>query len=150
MNATILLVEDNPYDADLVIRALRKRNLAEKVARANDGQEALDFFFGPGATESSIASIRVVFLDLKMPKVGGIEVLQKLKSDERTRLIPIVMLTSSQENRDLLESYRLGANSYIVKPMNFEEFAQIIGDMGVYWAERNHLPEKASGSFQSS
>jgi len=149
MNAhpEILLVEDNPYDADLVIRALRKRNLAEKVTRANDGQEALDFFFGAGSTDAS-GSIKVVFLDLKMPKVGGLEVLQKLKSDNRTRCLPVVMLTSSQENCDVQECYRLGANSYIVKPMKFEDFAQIIGDLGTYWVERNHLPDKSSRNFQ--
>ena len=135
-NFDILLVEDNPNDADLILRALRKKSLADLVARARDGQEALDFFFA----QPHMPCVRVILLDLKMPKVSGLEVLRQIKADPRTKCIPVVVLTSSQARSDILECYRLGANSYIVKPMELRELTQVIGDLGTYWVRSNHLP----------
>lgn len=131
----ILLVEDNPRDVEMTLRALKKRNLANHVRVVKDGAEALDFFFSTGADvgRSPHQTPKVVMLDLKLPKVSGLEVLKKLKSDERTRNIPVVVLTSSQEEKDMVESYRLGVNSYIVKPVDFDKFAEAIGEMGFYW-----------------
>src|SRR5579884_293497 len=133
--AEILLVEDNPNDVELTLRALRKQNLDNKVFVVRDGAEALEFIFASGAYASRKveAKPKVVFLDLKLPKVDGIEVLRRVKADERTRAIPVVMLTSSQEERDVLETYRLGVNSYIVKPVDFSNFVHAVGELGVYW-----------------
>ena len=131
----ILLVEDNPSDAELTLRALRKHNLANCVTHMKDGAEVMDLFFpGEGSPEpnSSLAP-KLVLLDLKLPKVDGIEVLRALKANERTRHIPVVILTSSREDQDLRECYRLGANSYIVKPVDFESFVKVVGDLGLYW-----------------
>lgn len=138
----ILLVEDNPHDAELALRALRKNNLANKVHVAKDGAEALDFIFGAGPTGAGRAGngIKVILLDLKLPKVDGIEVLRRVKSDERTRSIPVVVLTSSHEDRDVVESYKLGVNSYIVKPVEFETFVQAVTDLGFYWLLLNKAP----------
>jgi CheY-like chemotaxis protein len=138
----ILLVEDNPHDAEMTLRAFRKANLANRVQHARDGAEALEFIFGSGddAGERIHLRPRVILLDIKLPKVDGIEVLRALKSDERTRLIPVVMLTSSKEERDVVESYRLGANSYIVKPVGFEKFASVVTELGLYWAIVNEPP----------
>lgn len=138
----ILLVEDNPHDAELALRALRKNNLANKVHVAKDGAEALDFIFGAGPTGVGRAGngIKVILLDLKLPKVDGIEVLRRVKSDERTRSIPVVVLTSSHEDRDVVESYKLGVNSYIVKPVEFETFVQAVTDLGFYWLLLNKAP----------
>ena len=140
--AEILLVEDNPNDVELTLRALRKQNLASKVFVVRDGAEALDFIFASGAYASRKieAKPKVVLLDLKLPKVDGIEVLRRVKTDERTRGIPVVMLTSSQEERDVAETYRLGVNSYIVKPVDFSNFVHAVGELGVYWNMLNHLP----------
>ncbi|MDV3309585.1 MAG: response regulator [Cyclobacteriaceae bacterium] len=131
----ILIVEDNLYDAELTIRALRKQNLANKLIHLRDGAEALDFLFANGKYASRNPDFvpRVVFLDLKMPKVDGIEVLRKIKSDPRTRSIPVVILTSSAEDPDVKRCYDLGANSYIVKPVEFENFVRIVTDLGLYW-----------------
>ena len=131
----ILLVEDNPQDVEMTLRALKKRNLANQVHVAKDGAEALDFLFGTGAYASRDMNHvpKVVLLDLKLPKVSGLEVLKKLKADERTRTIPVVVLTSSQEERDMVESYRLGVNSYIVKPVDFDKFVDSVGEIGLYW-----------------
>ncbi|HLT82309.1 MAG TPA: response regulator [Cyclobacteriaceae bacterium] len=131
----ILIVEDNLYDAELTIRALRKQNLANKLIHLRDGAEALDFLFANGkyADRNPEFIPRVVFLDLKMPKVDGIEVLRKIKSDARTRSIPVVILTSSAEDPDVKRCYDLGANSYIVKPVEFENFVRIVSDLGLYW-----------------
>ena len=131
----ILLAEDNPHDAEMTMRALRKINFANKMHWAKDGQEALDFLFG-----TPPQSPKLVMLDIKMPKVDGIEVLRRIKSDERTRAIPVVVMTSSNEERDVLDSYRLGVNSYIVKPIAFDEFLQRVGDVGQYWTLHNTPP----------
>jgi len=138
----ILLVEDNPSDVELTLRALKKRNLANKVHVVKDGAEALEFIFGTGTyAERDINQIpKVILLDLKLPKVDGLEVLRKVKSDERTKVIPVVVLTSSKEESDLVESYRLGANSYITKPVDFDKFAQIVSEMGLYWLLVNQPP----------
>jgi CheY-like chemotaxis protein len=131
----ILLVEDNPNDAELTLRALKKHHLANKVLHVKDGAEALEFLFANGAYDQRKIenTPRVILLDLKLPKVSGLEVLRKVKSDERTRVIPVVVLTSSREDRDLEECYALGVNSYIVKPVEFENFVRAVSDMGFYW-----------------
>src|SRR5437879_2639800 len=140
--AEILLVEDNPNDVELTLRALRKQNLEGKVFVVRDGAEALDFIFASGsyASRKIEDKPKVVLLDLKLPKVDGIEVLRRVKADERTRSIPVVMLTSSQEERDVNETYRLGVNSYIVKPVDFSNFVHAVGELGVYWNMLNRLP----------
>jgi two-component system response regulator len=129
----ILLVEDNDEDAELTLRALRKHNLTNRLTRLIDGAAALDYFFGPQARPQP----RVVLLDLKLPKVDGMEVLRALKADERTRYVPVVMLTSSKEDRDLEAAYRLGVNSYIVKPVEFASFVAAVEQLGLYWALLN-------------
>ena len=131
----ILLVEDNPRDVEMTLRALKKHNLVNNVQVAKDGAEALDFLFATGAhvARNPNHTPKVVLLDLKLPKVSGLEVLKKLKADERTRTIPVVVLTSSQEERDMVESYRLGVNSYIVKPVDFDKFVESVGEIGLYW-----------------
>jgi two-component system response regulator len=138
----ILLVEDNPNDVELTLRAFRKQNLTTKVHVVKDGAEALDFLFSTGAyaTRRNHARPKVVLLDLKLPKVDGIEVLRRVKADPRTSSIPIVMLTSSQEERDVLESYKLGVNSYIVKPVDFNNFVRVVSELGMYWSVLNKLP----------
>lgn len=131
----VLLVEDNPRDLELTLRALRKHHLANRVVTLADGAAALDFIFATGefAARDITTVPRVIFLDLKLPKVDGVEVLRKIKSDPRTRLIPVVMITSSVEERDRIESYSLGVNSYVVKPIEFDAFAKAIADLGFYW-----------------
>ena len=138
----ILLVEDNPNDVELTMRALQKRNLASKVFVVKDGAEALEFIFATGAFAARKIENRpkVVLLDLKLPKVDGIEVLRRIKSDERTKQTPVVMLTSSQEERDVLDTYNLGVNSYIVKPVDFSNFVHAVSELGVYWGLLNKLP----------
>jgi len=138
----ILLVEDNPNDVELTIRALQKQNLAGKVFVVKDGAEALEFLFATGAFAARKIENRpkVILLDLKLPKVDGIEVLRRIKSDERTRHTPVVMLTSSQEERDVVETYNLGVNSYIVKPVDFSNFVHAVSELGVYWGILNKLP----------
>jgi len=128
-----LLVEDNPHDVELTLRALKKHNLANKVQVVKDGAEALDFIFNTGFLDGQTNRLKVILLDLKLPKVSGLEVLQRLKQEERTRTIPVVVLTSSHEDRDMEECYRLGVNSYVVKPLEFEAFAQTVAEMGFYW-----------------
>ena len=138
----ILLVEDNPRDVEMTLRALKKRNLANHVHVAKDGAEALDFLFATGAhvARDPNQTPKVVLLDLKLPKVSGLEVLKKLKSEERTRTIPVVVLTSSQEEKDRTESYRLGVNSYIAKPVDFDKFVEAVGELGLYWLVINEPP----------
>ena len=135
----ILLVEDNPHDLELTLRALRKNNLANAITSVTDGEAALDFLFGRGkfAGRGTDHPPRVVFLDLKLPKVDGIEVLRQVKADERTKRIPIVVVTSSAEERDRVDSYQLGVNSYVVKPIEFESFVKTISDLGFYWMAVN-------------
>lgn len=131
----ILIVEDNIDDADLAIRALRKHNLANNVVHLTDGAQALDFLFGIGeyAGRDSTITPKVILLDLKMPKVNGLEVLAKIKEDPRTKVIPVVVLTSSEEDPDIKKCYALGANSYIVKPVEFNNFSKTVTDLGLYW-----------------
>ncbi|MGA9040110.1 MAG: response regulator [Terriglobales bacterium] len=145
MNTTgidILLVEDSPEDAELAVHALRRENLANNIFVARDGEEALDFLFCRGAfTERSFDHPpKLVLLDLKLPKVDGIEVLAELKNDPRTKVIPVVILTSSKEEQDLIRSYDLGANSYIQKPVDFEQFRQTVKTLGLYWMVINQRP----------
>ena len=138
----ILLVEDSPQDQELTMRALRKANLANRIHIVGDGAEALDFIFCEReyATRRIEEAPKVILLDLKLPKVDGLEVLRRIKSDPRTRNTPVVMLTSSKEQRDLIESYDLGVNSYIVKPVNFEQFSGAVLDLGMYWMLLNQQP----------
>ena len=138
----ILLVEDNPNDVELTLRALQKQNLSTKVFVVKDGAEALDFMFATGAYSQRKVEKRprVVLLDLKLPKVDGIEVLRRIKTDSRTNRIPVVMLTSSQEERDVLDSYNLGVNSHIVKPVDFSNFVHAVSELGIYWGILNKVP----------
>lgn len=131
----ILLVEDNPNDVELTRRALKKAGISDNILVITDGVKALDYFFKDSNQQDNNQTImpKVVILDLKLPKVGGIEILKKIKSNEHTKLIPVVILTSSREERDILESYKLGANSYIVKPVAYEKFADAVRDIGIYW-----------------
>jgi two-component system response regulator len=136
MNAVeILLVEDNPDDAELTIDALRKKKLASALTHVEDGEEALEFLFAEGrfAGRKGVEHPKLVLLDLKMPKLSGLEVLKIIKSDKRTASIPVVVLTSSKEEPDIHEAYALGANSYIVKPVTFEKFADVVASVGFYW-----------------
>ena len=138
----ILLVEDNPQDAELTTRALKKNNLANRLFTVEDGAEALDFVFcrGKYATREAGHSPKVVLLDLKLPKVSGLEVLRALKQDERTRAIPVVVVTSSREDPDIKTAYSLGANSYVVKPVDFDAFAEAVSSLGLYWLLVNQPP----------
>jgi CheY-like chemotaxis protein len=135
----ILLVEDNTNDAELTMRSLKKSNIVENIIHLKDGDVALDFLFGRGQYEGRDITIKpkVILLDLKMPKVSGIEVLEQIKSNELTKKIPVVMLTSSKEHPDVEKSYELGANSYIVKPVDFETFRQTVKNLGIYWIMLN-------------
>lgn len=138
----ILLVEDNPSDVELTLHSLRSSNLTNHIEVVRDGVEALDFIFctGPYAHRYIDNGPKVILLDLKLPKVDGLEVLQRVKSDPRTRMIPVVVLTSSCEERDIVESYQLGVNSYIVKPVDFEQFTEVVRQMGLYWQLLNQSP----------
>lgn len=140
----ILLVEDNPTDAELAMLALKERNLANKLVWVKDGAEALDFLFATGAYASrSIENgPKVVLLDLRLPKVDGLEVLRRIKSDERTKHIPVAVVTSSKEDRDVIASYNLGVNSYISKPVDFDEFTRVVSELGYYWLLINRPPVK--------
>jgi CheY-like chemotaxis protein len=138
----ILLVEDNPRDLELTQRALRRANLTNNIHIARDGVEAIEFLFCEGAHAARKANERpkVILLDLKLPKMDGLEVLKRIKTDPRTRDIPVVVLTSSKEQNDIVESYHLGVNSYIVKPVNFERFAEAVQHLGMYWLLLNQPP----------
>ncbi|MCW3120376.1 MAG: two-component system response regulator [Chitinophagaceae bacterium] len=140
----ILLVEDNMSDAELTIRALSKANLANNLVHVTDGVEAIDFIFAKGRYEgrATIKLPKLILLDIKMPRVDGIEVLRQIKSDEKTKSIPIVIMTSSKEEQDIIASYKLGVNSYVVKPLNFEGFAKAIGNLGLYWLLLNEIPSR--------
>jgi CheY-like chemotaxis protein len=138
----ILLVEDNPNDVELTLHAFKENNIANNIHIARDGAEALDFLFAERNGEDSSVRIRpkVILLDLKLPKVDGLEVLEKIKSDPRTRSIPVVVLTTSSEEPDIVKSYQLGANSYIVKPVDFTHFTRVAGELGFYWLLVNQQP----------
>ena len=138
----ILLVEDNPDDVALTLRALKRNNIVNEVVLAPDGVEALDYLFGTGTYAGRDTSVtpKVVLLDLKLPKIDGLEVLRRLRSDERTKLLPIVVLTSSKEQQDLVESYSLGANSYVRKPVDFNQFVEAVRQLGLYWLVLNEPP----------
>ena len=144
----ILLVEDNPDDEALTIRALNKNNIANRVEVARDGVQALDYLFATGAHEgrAGAALPQVVLLDLKLPKMDGLEVLKRLRSDERTKFLPVVILTSSKEAQDLIGSYSNGANSYIRKPVDFTQFTEAVRQMGMYWLVLNESPPAPGGS----
>jgi len=139
---TILLVEDNADDEELTIRAIRKNNVTNDLVVARDGAEALDFLFGTGAYagRDSVVLPGLVLLDLKLPKIDGLEVLQRIRADERTRRMPATVLTSSKEEQDIIKSYDLGANSYIRKPVDFGQFAEAVRQLGVYWLNLNEAP----------
>ncbi|HFD87465.1 MAG TPA: response regulator [Gammaproteobacteria bacterium] len=138
----LLLVEDNPDDEALTLRALRKHNLANQIVVARDGQEALDFLFGQGAYSDRDTSIlpQVILLDLKLPKIDGLQVLERLRADPTTRPIPVVILTSSSEEQDMIRSYDLGANSYVRKPVDFSQFIEAARQLGLYWLVLNEVP----------
>ena len=139
--ARILLVEDDPRDVELTMTALEEHNLANEVVIAHDGEEALDYLYRRGKFESRInQNPAVMLLDLKLPKVDGLEVLEKVKSDEKLRMIPVVVLTSSREERDMVTSYKLGVNAYVVKPVDFHQFVNAIKELGVFWAIINEPP----------
>lgn len=137
----ILLVEDNDFDAELAIRALKSRNLANKLIHVTDGQAALDYLFGPHpqaeASGSCPETLKVVLLDLKLPKVDGLAVLRTIRSTPQTKMLPVVILTSSREESDVIETYHLGANSYIVKPVDFDKFSEAVSNLGLYWCVLN-------------
>ena len=141
-NKIILLAEDNPDDVTLTLRALKKSKIMNEVVVAQDGVEALDYLFGTGkyAGRDTRVLPQVMLLDLKMPRMDGLEVLQRVRSDERTRLLPVVVLTTSSEDKDRVESYKLGANSYIRKPVNFEQFVDAVQKLGLYWLVLNEAP----------
>jgi two-component system, response regulator len=139
----ILLIEDNAHDAEMTMRALKKNNITNKIFHLKDGADALEFIFGTGKFEGRniLHKPKVILLDLKMPKVDGIEVLMKIKSNELTQSIPVVILTSSKEDPDIQKCYALGVNSYIVKPVDFEGFHKVVSDLGMYWVLLNQPPD---------
>ncbi len=142
MEVEILIVEDNPNDAEMAIRALKRNNLTNKVLVVTDGEEALDFIFSRGKyiMRKKCVRPRMVLLDLKLPKIDGLEVLKEIKGNPETRIIPVIILTSSKQEKDLVESYNLGVNSYIVKPVEFEKFVDAVNELGMYWLLLNQQP----------
>jgi CheY-like chemotaxis protein len=139
----IVLVEDNPHDAELITRVLKKHDLADNLVVLTDGAEALDFFLGEDSyLDRATPPPKVILLDLKLPKIGGMEVLRRIKGDERTKKIPVVILTSSSEQWDLDESYGLGANSYVTKPIEFAGLSKVVAEVGSYWLSLNKLPSR--------
>jgi two-component system response regulator len=144
----ILLVEDNPDDVALTLRALRRNHIANEVVVVRDGAEALDFLFGTGghAGRDTGHTPQLILLDLKLPKLSGIEVLKRVRSDPRTRLLPVVVLTTSSEERDMIDSYSLGANSYVRKPVDFTQFTEAVRQLGLYWLVLNETPPSVGGA----
>lgn len=138
----ILLVEDNPYEAELAIRGLKKHNFANNLHHIDDGAEALDFIFGRGKYVDHTETPKLILLDIKLPRIDGIEILRQIKSNEKTRSIPVVVLTSSKENQDVKACYELGVNSYIVKPVDFDSFAKAVAELGMYWMLLNTAPPR--------
>lgn len=141
-NKVILLVEDNADDEALTLRAFKKNNITNEILVARDGAEALDYLLGTGSSGRGILEPQVVLLDLKLPKVDGLEVLRRIRAEEHTRFLPVVILTSSKEDRDVIESYRLGCNSYVRKPVSFDEFLEAVRSLGLYWLLLNQSPPK--------
>lgn len=141
----ILLVEDNPKDEALTLRALQKGNVLNRVIVAHDGVEAVDYLFAPDAAGRHNPLPELVLLDLKMPKIDGLEVLQRIRAEQRTRLLPVVILTTSAEDQDRLNGYRLGANSYVRKPVDFIQFSEAVGQLGLYWLVLNEPPPETGG-----
>jgi len=139
-DVTILLVEDNPDDIELTIRAFKKNNLTNKIIIAKDGEEALDIIFNRIEKYKEQSKPTLILLDLKLPKVSGLEVLREIKNNPKTKIIPVVVLTSSKEEKDIIESYNLGVNSYIHKPVDFEKFSKIVLQLGLYWLLLNEIP----------
>jgi CheY-like chemotaxis protein len=141
LSPEILLVEDNDFDAELALRALKSRNLANKIIHVTDGQAALDYLFGArtddGGAGTFPETLKVVLLDLKLPKVDGLRVLRAIRSNARTKMLPVVILTSSREESDVIKTYHLGANSYIVKPVDFDKFSEAVSSLGLYWCVLN-------------
>lgn len=148
----ILLVEDNPYDAEMILHTLEKAHLTNRISVVRDGEEALDFIFRKGqyANKNYIERPKVILLDLKLPKIDGIEVLRQIRKDPTTRTIPVVVLTSSKEGRDVEECYALGVNSYIVKPVDFAQFSEAVKTLGLYWLLLNQPPEITDRQKNSS
>jgi len=145
MNDVMLLVEDNVDDQELTLRALKKHNVTVDVVTVNDGVEALDYLFGTGKYENqpNRPAVRVVLLDLKLPRLGGIDVLRRLRADPRTKWLPVVIFTSSREDRDIIDGYRFGATSYVRKPVLYTEFLEAVKELGIYWIMRNERPPHA-------
>lgn len=143
MDNEIILIEDSESDAEIVLRALKKANITNTIKQLMDGEEALDYFFGnqEGLGQNILLYPKLIFIDLKMPKVNGLEVIKKLKTNEETRLIPVVVLTSSKEHKDIIEAYKLGVNSYVVKSADYERFSKLVVDTASYWLLINHPPE---------
>jgi len=141
----IILIEDNVHDAEMTMRTLQKHNLANPVIWLRDGEAAMEYLFGNGGAKTAAASQTpgLILLDLKLPKIDGLEILSRLKQDETTHMIPVIILTSSGEERDIVESYRLGVNSYVVKPVKFENFAEAVLQLGMYWLILNQHPEQS-------
>jgi len=141
----ILLVEDNPDDEELTLRALQKNNIGNEVVVARDGESAIDFLFATGAYADRPAALpQIILLDLNLPKMNGLDVLRRIRADERTRLLPVVILTSSREDEDILSSYSLGANSYVRKPVDFAQFIEAVKTLGLFWLLLNEVPRKSS------
>jgi two-component system response regulator len=142
-NIEILLIEDNQGDADLVMRTLKKNNVGNNIMHLSDGAEALDFLFAQGkySRRKIENKPKVILLDLNLPKLNGIEILRTIKNDERTKAIPVVVMSSSSEAKDILESYQIGVNGYVVKPVAFDDFAKVVSDLGFYWLLVNKLPK---------
>jgi two-component system, response regulator len=148
----ILLIEDNPEDVEITLRAFQKHHIANKIHVVRDGEEALECLFSTGryAEHSPCQNTRLILLDLKLPKIDGLEILQKCKTDPRTKHIPVVVLTSSREERDLAESYNYGVNSYVVKPVDFPQFSDAVRQLGLYWMLLNQVPADLSANSASS
>jgi CheY-like chemotaxis protein len=139
---SILLIEDNPDDESLILRSLKRHNIVNQITVAHDGAEALDYLLNAGSHsgQESPAMPTVIMLDLKLPKIDGLEVLRRIRADERTKLLPVVILTSSSEEQDLIQSYKLGANSYVRKPVDFEQFSEAVRELGLFWLVLNEPP----------